>query len=192
MHTSTPKFNGTPEIPKPSNKMFLSIGLDLLYPLNHRRQSWGLGSRPPDFGQGGRGRVIKYQYILSCTGSMFESGDFWERNRIICLEIAVNSQFLAGKSNYFVKLPKNIEICRKFAPKNRFSVKLPEKIKIFRKFSEKIEFLVKFPNKSQFFGNLAWKIEIFVKLPEKIELFRKFVVKNRFSACEIAWKNRNF
>jgi len=33
------------------------------------------GSRPPDFGQGYRGRVVKY--ILSYTGSMFESGDFW-------------------------------------------------------------------------------------------------------------------
>src|SRR6218665_2561476 len=46
----------------------------------------GLGSRPPDFGQwgrrgvaggrGGRGLVVKYYYILSCTGSMFESVDF--------------------------------------------------------------------------------------------------------------------
>ena len=43
-----------------------------------------LGGRdPPDFGQGvaggsqgGRGRVVKYYYILSCTESMFESGDF--------------------------------------------------------------------------------------------------------------------
>jgi len=46
----------------------------------------GVGGRdPPDFGQGrswggsqgGRGRVVKYYYTLSCTGSMFESGDFW-------------------------------------------------------------------------------------------------------------------
>ena len=37
------------------------------------------GSQPPDFGQGGRGdrgRVVKYYYILSCTESIFESGDF--------------------------------------------------------------------------------------------------------------------
>jgi len=44
------------------------------------RQPWWVGlngSRPPDFGQaGGRGQVVKYLYILSCTGSMFESGDF--------------------------------------------------------------------------------------------------------------------
>ena len=25
---------------------------------------------------GGRGRVVKHYYILSCSGSMFESGDF--------------------------------------------------------------------------------------------------------------------
>src|SRR6218665_3781778 len=55
--------------------------------LRHRRQSWGVGgSRPPDFWQGGcrggrrgfaggRG-VVKYYYIGSCTGSVFESGDF--------------------------------------------------------------------------------------------------------------------
>jgi len=41
---------------------------------------WGVAT--PDFGQGsggvtrGRGRVVKYYYILSCTESMFESGDF--------------------------------------------------------------------------------------------------------------------
>ena len=44
----------------------------------------GLVVATPDFGQGGReevvggvrGRVVKYYYILSCTGSVFESGDF--------------------------------------------------------------------------------------------------------------------
>ena len=46
------------------------------------------GSQPPDFGLrgrggvaggslGGRGRVVKYYYILSCTKTLFESGDFW-------------------------------------------------------------------------------------------------------------------
>jgi len=41
-----------------------------------------LGGRDPQIlgrgvmgSQGGRGRVDKYYYILSCTGSMFESGD---------------------------------------------------------------------------------------------------------------------
>src|SRR6218665_2594997 len=33
------------------------------------------GSRPLDFGQG----AVKYYYILSCTGSMFESGDFLKK-----------------------------------------------------------------------------------------------------------------
>jgi len=45
------------------------------------RQSWRIGgSRPPDFGQGGRGEVAGGHEILlylSCTGSMFESGDCW-------------------------------------------------------------------------------------------------------------------
>ena len=39
----------------------------------------GLGVAAPRFWAGeswGRGRVVKYYYILSCTGSMFESGDF--------------------------------------------------------------------------------------------------------------------
>ena len=55
-------------------------------PQTHRRQSWGVGGRDPQIlgrgvvgvagGSQGRGRVIKYYYILSCTGSMFESGDF--------------------------------------------------------------------------------------------------------------------
>jgi len=40
----------------------------------------GAGGRdPPVFGQEGRGvahGVVKYYDILSCTGSMFESGEF--------------------------------------------------------------------------------------------------------------------
>jgi len=44
----------------------------------------GWGSRTPRFWAegvvggrlGGRGRVVKYYYILLCTGSLFESGDF--------------------------------------------------------------------------------------------------------------------
>jgi len=45
----------------------------------HRQghQFWGLGGvTTPDFGQRDGGRVVKYYYILSCTGGMFESGDF--------------------------------------------------------------------------------------------------------------------
>src|SRR6218665_2355060 len=55
----------------------------------HKRQSWGLGvSRPPRFwhgeswgrrgvgGRGCRGRVVKHYYTLSCTGSIFDGGDF--------------------------------------------------------------------------------------------------------------------
>jgi len=43
----------------------------------------GVGVRDPQIlgrgglgGRGDRGRVVRYYYILSCTGSMFESGDF--------------------------------------------------------------------------------------------------------------------
>ena len=44
---------------------------------------------------GGRGRVVKHYYILSCTGSIFESGDF-KRNRIIILEFSCKWQILSG------------------------------------------------------------------------------------------------
>jgi len=63
--------------------------LDKPYATMQGGQSWGVGGRePPYFGQGGRGvaggrcvswtrgRVVTYYYILSCTGSIFESGDF--------------------------------------------------------------------------------------------------------------------
>src|SRR6218665_1193813 len=55
---------------------------------HQRRQSRGLrvAIPTPHFGLGivggrrmgrwGRGRVVKYYFILSCTGSIFESGDF--------------------------------------------------------------------------------------------------------------------
>src|SRR6218665_1190009 len=36
---------------------------------------WGVAGRVAG-GCWGRGRVVKYYYILSCTGSMFESGYF--------------------------------------------------------------------------------------------------------------------
>jgi len=54
-----------------------------------------------------------------------------KRNRVICPEIAVNSQFLPGKLTFFVKLPKKIEILWKFALNEIFFVKLPEKNRNF-------------------------------------------------------------
>ena len=130
----------------------LSAVVALPHQCNQGRQSWGgLGSRPPDFGQKGRGvvvggsqegrgRVEEYYYTLSCTGSMFENDDLW-RDWIIFPEVAVNGQFLPGKSEFFVKLLENIEIFWKFAWKNRNSfVKLPEKIDIFRKFAWQNQF----------------------------------------------------
>jgi len=54
----------------------------------HNRQSSEVRGRDPqDFWLvvvGSRGRVAKYYFMLSCTVSMFESGDFFifKRNRI--------------------------------------------------------------------------------------------------------------
>ena len=118
-----------------------------------------------------------------------------KRNRIICLEIAVNSQFLAGKSKFVMKLRK----------KSKFVWNLPIKIAFLWNCLKKSEFLGNFPRKSnfvwnclinrnsseiclknriffkiswkksKFFGNLPWKIDfLFVKLPEEIESFSKF------------------
>src|SRR6218665_2814822 len=65
--------------------------------------SWGLGGRDPQIL--GRGVVDG-----SCTGSMFESGDF-SRD----IEVAVNDPFLPVKSIYCVKLREKIEIFRNFS-----------------------------------------------------------------------------
>ena len=52
--------------------------------------------------------VVKFYNILSCTWYIRK----WlllKRNRIICPEVhvAVSGQYLPGKSDFFVKLPKN-------------------------------------------------------------------------------------
>jgi len=40
-------------------------------------QSRGVGGRDPQIlGRGGRGRLIKYYYIISDTGNMSKGGDF--------------------------------------------------------------------------------------------------------------------
>ena len=85
---------------------------------------WG-SATPSDFGQGCRGQVVKYYYIISCrpTGSMFESCDL-KRNRIICpYRSSCELPILPGKSKFFVKLPEKIEIFGKCAWKNRFFCK---------------------------------------------------------------------
>ena len=107
------------------------------YHWRHRRQSWRCwGSRPSRFWAGGHGghrgswTGRKILYLIMYRKYVRK---WWllKRNRIICPEIALNSQFLPGKSKLFVKLPKKIEIFRKFTLKNRiFFFKLPEKIEI--------------------------------------------------------------
>ena len=56
------------------NSLFLNIHVDV----THRGVNpEGLGGRDPSFWAGGRGGsqgVVKYYYILSCPGSIFESG----------------------------------------------------------------------------------------------------------------------
>ena len=96
------------------------------------------GSRTPDFAQGvvgGRrggsqgsreGREILLYHIMYRNYAR----KWWllKRYRIISPEVAVNEQFLPGKSiffklpeksKFFENLPGKIEICKKFAWKNR-------------------------------------------------------------------------
>src|SRR6218665_58720 len=64
----------------PSDCVFLLVIVELAIGVN----PGGLGGRAPQIlgrgavggSQGSCGRVAKYYYILSCTGSIFESGDF--------------------------------------------------------------------------------------------------------------------
>jgi len=51
----------------------------LSYVIGVNPGSWGVATPPTDFGLGGRGGshgVVKHFYILSSTGSIFESGVF--------------------------------------------------------------------------------------------------------------------
>ena len=75
----------------------------------------GLGGRNPRFWAGGRGgsqggswrrgRVVKYILYLIMNRKYVRKWWLLQRNRIICPEIAVNSQFLPGKSIFFGNLP---------------------------------------------------------------------------------------
>ena len=95
----------------------------------------GIGGRdPPDFGHGGRGsrRVgcgesqdgswMGREILLYLVMYRKYVRKWWllKRNRMICPEVAVNEQFLAGKSKFFLNMSEKIEIFRKFAWKNRF------------------------------------------------------------------------
>ena len=143
----------------------------------HRRQSWGVAT-PQNLGRGVVGGVAggswtgrKILLYLIMHRKYVRKWWLLKINRIICPEIAVNSQFLPGKSIFFGNLPlklgilykitfKKMEIFRKFALKNRFFVKLPE---------TKSKFLGNFPRKSIFLWNCL-----------KIEILLKCALKNRF------------
>ena len=66
-----------------------------------------------------------------------------KRHRIICPEVhvAVNEQFLNGKSKFFVKFHEKIKFLLKFAWKNRIRFKITmEKSKFFENLPGKIDF----------------------------------------------------
>jgi len=159
--------------------------------LHHRRQSWGIGGfATPRFWAGGCGEsqegrewVVKYYYILSCTGSTFESDDFWR-------EIAVNSQFVPDKSDIFVKLPKKSKFFGNLPWKIEFFFKLPKKIEIFWKFALKNRFFLKLPEKIDIFRKFALKNRFFVKLPKKSKFYWTFLtrtphISNQIDAAEL-------
>ena len=82
-----------------------------------------------------------------------------KRNRKNCPEVAVNEQFLHGKSKLFLNCLKNHFF--KFAEKNRNLKKIAFKNRNFQKIClEKSKFFVKLPEKSKFLRNLPGKIEI--------------------------------
>ena len=86
----------------------------------HRRHSWGLGVATPQIlgrgvvggSQGGRRGVAggswtgrKILLYVMMYRKYVRKWLLLKKNRIICPEIAVNSQFLPGKSIFFRNLP---------------------------------------------------------------------------------------
>ena len=63
-----------------------------------------------------------------------------KRNRIICPRLAVNGQFLPGKSKFFMKLPEKSKFFENLPGKIDF-FKLPEKTTLFENLPGKIDFL---------------------------------------------------
>ena len=125
---------------------------------------------------------------------MFQRSWLLKRNWIICPEIAVNIQFMPGKSKFFKITLKKLKLLKIWAEKIDF-FKLPEKIEFFLNVLkgrnpleiclEESEFLVKLPEKieilgriflenrnflwtclkiSKFFENLPWKCEHFCEI----------------------------
>src|SRR6218665_1514153 len=82
----------------------------LPYSTAQGRQSWGAATHR--FWAGGSWNIIYYYAQEVCLEVVT-----WKRNKIICQEVAVNDQFLPGKSKFFVKLPEKIKIFWKFVIK---------------------------------------------------------------------------
>ena len=116
---------------------------------HQRHQSWGLGVATLHILGWGlfAGWVVggvKYYYILLCAVSRRK---WWllKRNIIICSEVAVNEQFVPGKSKFF---------------------KLPEKNRHFSKICLKeLKFFTNLPGKKiEIFREIAWKNRNFSKI----------------------------
>ena len=139
---------------------------------------WGVAT--PRFWAGGvvggrRGSWTGRKILLYLTMYRKYFRKWWllKRNRIIWPEIAVNSQFLPGKSKFSVKSPKESNFFSEICLENQnFLWNYLKKIKIFRKFALKNRFLCEIAWKnSKFFGNFSRKSKLFVKLTKKSKFF---------------------
>jgi len=104
-----------------------------------------------------------------------------KRNRITCPETVVNCQFLPGKSNFFVKLPKNRKFSVICLEKSKFLWSYLKKNRNFSEICPEKSIILWNCLKNRNFSEICLvKSNFFLKLPEKIETFEKFALKNQF------------
>ena len=91
--------------------------------LEQGRQSWGAWVATPRFWAGGRGRVVKYYYILSCTGSRayMYVRKWWllKRNNNNLPRSSCKWPIFAWRFEFLREIAWKIESFRKFAWTNR-------------------------------------------------------------------------
>src|SRR6218665_1543712 len=90
----------------------------------------------------------KYMYIYSKVVTL-------KRNRKICPEVAINEQFLPGKSKLFLNCLKKSNIFENLMKKSKFFKNMPGKIDIFLNLPGKSKFFVKLPKKNQNFSEIC-------------------------------------